>query len=226
MWKTILDILFPIQCLGCNQEGKFLCHSCFKSIPLNTKETKDNLLISSYYKNQLVKELIHRYKYDFVRDLAKPLSLLMIERLKRENIENLILVPIPLHTKRLKWRGFNQSELLAREIGKKMDIPIFDNILIRTKYSLPQAKIQNADLRRENIKDSFELRKPLLTSPYQERNNLLNNSLPDKGGLGWVNKNIILVDDICTSGSTLDECVRALETLKPKNIYKLVIARE
>jgi len=214
--KIILDLFFPINCLGCGQEaphhspeasgGGFICHTCFEQMPLN-RETpfgfnRDSaltgLMIASHYEHPLVKQAIHRYKYDFVKDLSEPLGLLMIKKLiqtkiqgltlqvdlrfdlgsrdlfevplkrsnlksrlkgrtliKKSNLElnpNIILIPVPLHKKRLRWRGFNQAELLALEISQHLNIPIANNILIRTKHNLPQVNIKSSQERKENIK--------------------------------------------------------------------------
>jgi len=211
----ILNLLFPKHCLGCNQEGDFICYSCFKKIPIiekpflrfNQKGILDGLIITSYYKDPLVKKIIHRYKYDFVKELSEPLGLLMIKRLKTFpnifNKNNSVLIPIPLHKKRLMWRGFNQSFLLSKQISQRLGIPTNENILIRRKHSLPQMKIQNAKQRKENIKESF----------------CINPDFKDN----LANKNIILIDDICTTSATLEECAKALKPLKPKSVVGLVL---
>jgi len=209
MWKTILNIFFPIHCLGCNQEGSFICFNCFNKLPLNTELPSNNLLIASYYEYPLIKKIIHRYKYDFVKELAKPLGLLMIKKLNNFpnnfNKNNSILIPVPLHKKRLKWRGFNQSELLAQVISQELNIPVINNILIRNKHTLPQVKLENSKQRKENIEQAFQINPNF-------KNNL-------------ENKKIILIDDISTTGATLEECTKALKPLKPKKIIGLVVAR-
>ena len=205
MWKTLLDLIFPINCLGCGQPGNFICFNCFEKIPLNTKPILNNLLIASYYKNPLVKQLIHSYKYDFVKDLAKPLGQLMVKKLAQQNIKNPVLIPVPLHAKRLRWRGFNQSEELALVISQKLNIPVINNVLIRTKHTSPQAKIENLKQRKINIKNSFQI------------------NINFKKSLK--NKNIILIDDISTTGATIEECAKTLKPLKPKTVYGLVIAK-
>ncbi|MBU2068296.1 MAG: phosphoribosyltransferase family protein [Patescibacteria group bacterium] len=251
MWKTILDIIFPIHCLGCGQEGNFVCLSCFKKIPLNIEKPRNNLLIASYYKNPLIKNIIHRYKYDFIKDLAKPLSLLMIKKLKSEieslevrpeslevrpRVSDLVLIPIPLHKKRLRWRGFNQSELLANEIGQQLNIPVANNILIRTKDTLPQARIRNTKQRKENINKAFTLpEKVQEVGHYFVRTSaevrqkkvrpLISRFSFYRPDLGLSNKTIILVDDISTTGATLKQAVQTLQPLNPKRIWKLVVAR-
>ena len=205
MWKTLLDLIFPINCLGCGHSGDFICFNCFEKIPLNTKPVLNNLLIVSYYQNPLVKQLIHRYKYDFVKDLARPLGQLMIKKLAQQNLKNPVLIPVPLHAKRLRWRGFNQSEELALIVSQRLNLPVINNALIRTKYTMPQAKIDNKEQRKVNIKNSFQINPDF-------KDNLKN-------------KNIILIDDISTTGATIEQCAKTLKSLKPKAIYGLVIAK-
>jgi len=272
MWKTILDIFFPILCLGCGQEGDFVCPTCFKKLPLNNEPPQNNLLIASHYNHPLIKQIILRYKYDFVQDLAQPLSLLMIKRLKRLALQNdvprgrpsagnrgglpfkmmslaeqgrhfkgdasgLILIPVPLHKKRLRWRGFNQAELLAQHIGQALNIPIASNILTRTKHTKPQVKLQTPIARKQNISQAFELRTP--------KRLVIENDVPsrriagrasfsgrasgfikgDASGFNFKNKTLILIDDVTTTGATLDQAAQTLRLLNPKQIWKLVIAR-
>lgn len=227
----VLDTLLPVHCLDCGQESqsilcsssqntKFICPSCFEKIPLNQepplrfsqKFSLTSLIIASSYDYPLVKQAIHHYKYDFVKDLAKPLGQLMVKRLNNlSNIfdkNNSLLVPVPLHKKRLRWRGFNQAELLAEAVNQELKIPLNNNLLIRKKYSLPQMQIKSSPARKENIKKAFGI-----------------GTVPAKQGQSLSNKTIILVDDICTTGATLEECALTLRLLKPKAIWGLVVAR-
>ncbi|MFH1938142.1 MAG: hypothetical protein ABIJ60_01245 [Patescibacteria group bacterium] len=225
MKKFILDLLFPINCLECNQEGKFICSACFKKIPINEKDIKFNkdsvlnkLIIASNYSYPLIKKAIHRYKYDFVKELANPLGQLMIKKLNQQNIKDSILIPIPLHLKRLRWRGFNQADLLAQHIGKELNIPVINNLLIRTKHTLPQAKIENAQERQQNIKQAFSLEvRPQKVGTFSKKVPLFRSDLESK--------TLILIDDISTTGATLKECAKILKPLKPKEIYGLVISK-
>ena len=202
MKKFILATLFPIQCLACGSEGKFICPSCLEQIPLNSEPSA-----ATNYENLLIKKAIHHYKYNFVQELSVPLGNLMAKKLIAAP-KNCILVPVPLHKKRLRWRGFNQSELLAQEISKQLNIPVASDILIRTKNTQPQAKIENPAQRKANLQNAFALRH-------------WGQSLPR--GLSPIT--IILVDDIATTGATLQECAKALAPLKPKSIQALVLAR-
>ncbi len=205
MWKTILDLFFPINCLGCGREGQFICPSCFRKIPLNRKPPLKRLIVASHYKYPLIKQAIHRYKYDFIRDLADPLGKLMVKVIRERFFENALLLPVPLHKKRLRWRGFNQAELLALEINRNLNIPMANDILIRTKYNLPQASIKSPQERKENIKQAFQLSRQSTTNIR--------------------NKTVLLVDDVATTGATLEECAKALKPLKPKQVWGLVVAR-
>ncbi|MFH1461159.1 MAG: ComF family protein [Patescibacteria group bacterium] len=224
MWKTILDLIFPINCLGCGQPGQFICFSCFKQMPLNQKpglksnsqSNLNNLIIASYYEHPLIKEAIHQYKYNFIKDLAEPLAKLMIKKLDviaseaKQSRGKTILIPIPLHPKRLRWRGFNQSLLLAEKISQALNLPMIDNLLIRTKHTLPQVKLQNSLARQQNIRQAFALN--------SNRSNLESN-------LDFSNKTLILIDDISTTGATLEEAAQTLKPLNPKQIWGLVIAQ-
>jgi len=217
MWKTIINLLFPIYCLGCEQEGKFICSSCFEKIKMNEKYYFDKAdilkktLVVGYNDDELLKQMIYRYKYNFIKDLSNPLGQLMINKLikdiKKNNLKNLILIPIPLHPKRLRWRGFNQAELLSEEISKELNIPVINNLLIRVKNNLPQAKIQKAFQRRQNVYNVFDLNKD---HSFEKE---------------FKNKTIVLVDDISTTSATLKEAARILNILKPKQIWGLVLTK-
>jgi len=249
MWKTILDLFFPINCLGCGREGRFICPACLKKISLNQKTMirfkhdwpLAGLVTASHYERPLVKEAIHRYKYDFIKDLAEPLGQLMVKALREGHFENALLIPIPLHKKRLKWRGFNQAELLAQVVSRQSEIPLAKNILKRTKYRLPQMAIKSSQQRKENIKGAFELtegdsRVVLSTTAFRSWRkavesqwqplNLSPKKHIQKASLlkSTQNKTIILVDDVATTGATLTECARLLKSLRPKQIWGLVIA--
>jgi len=221
MWKTIIDLLFPIHCLNCRQEGEFICSSCFKKILINKKYyfDKNNILkktiVAGCKEDELLKQAVYRYKYNFIKDLAKPLGQLMINKLiediKKKDLKKFILMPIPLHQKRLRWRGFNQAELLAQVINQKLNIPVINNLLVRIKNNTPQAKIKKAFQRRQNIHDVFEIK----DVPCEAKN-----------VFNFKKKIIILVDDISTTSATLGEAARTLNVLKPKQIWGLVLTKD
>jgi len=121
---------------------------------------------------------------------------------KNEKIETIIM-PVPLHKKRYNWRGFNQALLLSEYIASEFHLRINEDLLIRRKNTKPQTKIKSMIKRRENIKGAF----------FIAENDFLNN------------KNVIIVDDVCTTSATLNECAKELKNAGVKNVWGLVMAR-
>lgn len=228
----VLDILFPIHCLGCKKEGVWLCEACLSSIKLQDehfcpicekmitpdgrtclackrKSSLDGLIVASSYAQFPVANAVHLFKYRFVSDLHLPLGNLLIKVLQKTEfpLPNMIL-PVPLHPRRLRWRGFNQSALLAKYLATNLlpqtDIPFTENFLLRNRYTTPQMSINNYKSRKLNIANAFSI---LPNSDIQ-------------------NKTILLVDDIATTGSTLFECARVLKTAGAQEVFAIVIARQ
>jgi ComF family protein len=174
-------------------------------------------MVAADWNNLLLRQIIYEYKYRFVQELSIPLSYLMtvflqridfVKIFKSSNVD-LILIPVPLHGRRLAWRGFNQAELLAQKIATHFNSTLINDILIRSRHALPQMDIKDQNERKENIKTAFAISKK-----YNfEKNNFLKDKI------------VILIDDISTTGSTLEECAKTLKPLKPKEIWGLVIAR-
>ncbi len=242
----ILDLIFPRYCLGCEKEmaskqSVLVCDACFGKIILNSgvqchicgsrisvpeghkrcrqKTPLKGLFAASQYQNPILKEMIHQFKYQSVESLKKPLAELIIAYIAKEllidKLANSVLVPIPLTLKRKINRGFNQSELLAKEIGKFLNCPVI-NLLKRKKFTSPQAEISDWQKRKENISGAFCLNSniPILSPKLliYEINSLLK-------------VKVILVDDVATSGATLEEAATVLKQAGIKEIYGLVIAK-
>lgn len=225
----LLDMIFPKYCLGCGQEGSFLCQDCFKNIPLNNSvlcplcgqrspsgricehclrkksDPLSGLLAASDWENELLRQIIYAYKYNFVAELALPLSELMRQFLSSHLIhfehKKLILVPVPLHQRRLAWRGFNQAELLAENIASAFGLELFLG-LKRKKFTPPQVEIVSPEQRETNMKNAFNV------SGRLSKENIY-----------------ILIDDVCTTASTLRECARELKSAGAKDIWGFVLAR-
>jgi ComF family protein len=113
-----------------------------------------------------------------------------------------MLVPVPLHPKRLRERGYNQASLLSKELGKLVGLPVEDDTLIRVKDSVPQARTRSAIERRRNVQDAFASHQRL------------------------EGKQILLIDDVCTTGATLDACATALKAAGAGSVWGLTVARE
>jgi len=239
--KFALDIFFPKFCINCGAEGSYLCEDCFAlmdilessyclcekpfRLPFVGKCQKcqqkklNGLYFAVSYQNNLVKKLIHRFKYEpFAKELSNELSSLIITHFSllnkapefsdsakiasRFNGASFVLVPIPLHKKRLKWRGFNQAEELAKELSKSLGIPLSSNLLIRLKETLPQVDLSKEE-RENNIRGAFAV---------------INSELIQK-------KKILLVDDVYTTGITMEECARLLKDQGAKEVWGIAIAR-
>lgn len=234
--KIILDTLFPINCFGCQKNDFWLCEECFQKIPLQrdqvcpacereitssgflcracrtSRDLKLDALVSAVsYDNQNVKKMVYNLKYRFVGDLSCPLARLEIKALLSHNTPlPSAIIPVPLHPRRLRWRGFNQSLLIAENISQNLappfKIPVLD-ILERRKYNKPQMELENYQDRLENVRDLFRIKSGA------DLDNI-------KG------KIIYLVDDIATTGATLEECAKVIKQVGAKKVFAIVIARQ
>ena len=238
--EFLLELFFPCFCLGCKKEGSYLCEDCKATLeisefqyclcnknplrlpPNQKKHGKCNRCSAkklsglyfalSYKENDLTKNLIHNFKYQpYVKELAKTLAGLLIEHFiitnkNTEDIwENSILMPIPLDKNKLKKRGYNQSEELAKELAKIIKIPVISDILIKTKITRPQMELSGKE-REKNLLNAFGVR------PGSDP--------------GLTPLKIFLVDDVYTTGSTMEECARVLKKAGAKQVWGIVVARE
>jgi ComF family protein len=213
MSNGVLDLFFPKFCLGCKGEGSYLCQDCKGTLDIlrihqrhKTRYLSD-LYFALPYQGGLIKKLILSYKYEpFLKNLSLTLSSLILDHFelldKRPNFADFCLIPIPLEKRKLRWRGFNQSGEIARELSKSLKIPFLENILMKIKTTLPQVELSEKE-RRENVRGSF----------------FVKNKDSIKG------KKILLVDDIYTTGSTMEEAARILRESGAKEVIGIVIAR-
>ncbi|MDP3955030.1 MAG: ComF family protein [bacterium] len=229
---SILDLFFPRKCLGCGREGSYFCSQCLNLVSLDRENicpvcerpsidgathprcfgrtTLDGLATVFAYKG-LISKAITKLKYRFVSDLASDLAELVVsfygenKTFSRYCLEmKPVLVPIPLHPTREKWRGFNQSVLLGQMIAKNLGLGFEPKLLVRVKNTTPQMKLKEKE-RKENIRGAFRL------SP--------NYQLP------ITNNSILLFDDVWTSGSTLKEAGRVLKEGGSRTVWGLTLAR-
>jgi ComF family protein len=154
--------------------------------------------------DDLLPELIHRFKYEHRTHLRRPLGLLMAERLDRHRRETgaEILVPVPLHRKRLKDRGFNQAVLLGGILSRKWGLPLSPDALCRHRWTEPQIAL-SAGERPGNVRGAFSVRRPEVVE----------------------GRTVMLIDDVCTTGSTLAECARTLLKAGAASVHAVTIAR-
>jgi len=220
IWKKfknlLLDLFFPKTCLNCKRSDTYLCADCFNKIEIvdhiehEPSAYLDKIIFATSYANPLIRELIKSYKYRFAQELAEPLSQLIIKTLKKFNldiqIQNSIIVPIPLHKYRLRKRGFNQAELIAQKIADHFNLPINTNILKRIVYTEPQANLKdNTKKRLNNIRNAFAI-----DSQYKDL-------IRDKV--------VVLIDDVMTTGGTLIEAAKILKQNNAKEVWALTVAK-
>ncbi|MFA5069856.1 MAG: ComF family protein [Patescibacteria group bacterium] len=210
--KFILDLIFPVFCLSCNKEGQWLCENCLKKIEFKKPDAKrekgpglDGLVVMADYKNEIVKQLIHLLKYNFAQDIRSALASLLAYYTKIYRVSfpaETLVIPVPLHKRRLRWRGFNQAQIIGEELAKIFCLNIRVDNLQRVRYTHPQVEL-SAAARKNNVKDAFFLLKPLEIS----------------------GKSVILIDDVYTTGSTMKEATKVLKKAGAKEVTGFVIAR-
>ncbi len=209
-YKFLLDLVFPIECLGCGREGHWICPACLAVIePFPPERLKAirltscrKIFVGTDYQNPLIAKSIHALKYKMVENLAGTLAAIITRQLAPDYFPpGSVLVPVPLHRARLVERGFNQSERLVRHLAKYYRLPVANNVLARVKHTKPQMSLQRAS-RQQNIRQAFRCVAPAAV----------------KG------KHVFLIDDVLTTGATIHECAKALAAGQPKSINAIVVA--
>jgi ComF family protein len=234
---TAVDLLFPPRCVACHRFGAWLCADCVKEIevihppicprcglPLDS-EARDNTtppkmpfgcnrcrsapfpadrLRAYAFHSGPLREAIHQLKYQDLRALAAPLGQLMAEgwaNLSRDEDGFDVIVPVPLHRARLRQRGYNQAALLARALGAHLQRPVAEDTLVRVKATAPQVDL-DAQARRANVRDAFLCSDTSLAG-----------------------KRVLLVDDVCTTGATLEAASVALRDGGASSVWAYTLAR-
>jgi len=200
MIKGLLDILFPRVCINCGKEGKYICDKCKVFISeaeplIYTEECLDGL-ISVWDYEGLIKELIHMIKYQGVTDIIKELMSLIDIKVYYQYITY-----VPMYLKREKRRGFNQAELIAKELAKKVEVRPLP-LLKKIKDTEDQVRLSKEE-RLENVKAVF--------AP-------LSGATASQG-------NVLLVDDVFTTGATMKECCKVLKKVGVQKVWGFTIAR-
>ena len=240
-WNFILDVLFPPICVNCkkllDKDEQIVCRHCISKISLNTTlfcpvcraRLAENKKICHFdcqyllgaagnYDDLILQNLIQSFKYKSVKSLAPVLSELLIKYFNSLNPlatrdlakpdkfyilnPSTIVVPIPLHPRRERERGFNQAKLIAKNLVENLNLEFCD-ALLRVKTTKPQAKTKDSEERAKNVDGCFKI---------------IHSELVEE-------KNIILIDDVFTSGATMNEAVKVLKQNGAKKILALVIAK-
>ncbi len=212
--KNVLHLFYPHQCCGCGSDilpgNDLLCLKCTALLPFTQFETiagnavekifygrvKLSSAFSLFYfsRHQLVQRLIHQFKYGGNIKLGEYLGKLMGNALQNNpRFTGLdVLVPLPLHAKKIYKRGFNQAEILCRGIMQVTGLPVADHLsVIREKFTETQTHKHRVE-RWENVVESFAVQQPEFLK----------------------NKHVLIVDDVVTTGATLESCVMALQHIE------------
>ena len=187
--------------------------------------------MATKYKESGLDKLVHLYKYRFIEDLHVPLGKILVKIVSESELPIPdIIIPVPLHKRRLRWRGFNQAELLANYLSENLApgfaIPVFSNLIVRQKYTPPQMKIGKYADRQKNMQDAFRINASSISlSPFLRRDVPVGQR--GKALQNFLNgKTFLLVDDIATTGATLFECAKILKQNGAKKVFAAVIARQ
>jgi len=214
--NLLLELIFPPFCLGCRKSATYLCQDCLALIDISNKifkktENLSGIYFACDYQNFIAKRLIRSFKYrPFVKQLAPTLSFLIITYLKNlekqpeflSEKQGFLLIPVPLYKKRLKWRGFNQAKEIAKILSGFFEIPLAQDVLFKIKETKPQTELAE-EKRKQNLKGVFACQKPELIK----------------------NKKILLIDDVFTTGATMEEAAKTLKGAGVKNVWGVVVAR-
>lgn len=207
MINKFLNILFPKKCLNCGKYGSYLCEDCFIKYNLNFKIFKisnksyEYFMYLDEYKNDIRTKILKFKFYD-----APYMNEFFLEFLDNKSCDFLkkfdIIIPVPMYKDKMLRRGYNQTELISKNLSKKINVKYHSDVLIKLKSNKTQSLLNKKE-RIENVKNVFEIQ----------------NSEKING------KNIILVDDIFTTGATALECSKLLKNKGANNICVLVISK-
>ncbi|OQY48540.1 MAG: hypothetical protein B6242_02035 [Anaerolineaceae bacterium 4572_78] len=224
--EIILNLLFPPKCVGCKTYGSNFCAKCqediaFINAPLCHKcgyphevwkatchkcaayslTFLDTIRSVAFFEGGSLRKAIHHFKYNNNQMLATDFAGLLTECYMNNQLDSDVIVPVPLHKSRYKERGYNQSELLSSYLSELIERPIDNQTLIRHQKTVSQTTLSSKE-RKENVMQAFKC-----------KGNALNG------------KSILLIDDVCTSGSTLEACAEALKLSGVHYVHALTIAR-
>ncbi len=221
--KALVDLFFPPRCVGCERRGSWLCASCRAALPAIPPPRcrfcaaptggvsvcsvcwRDPpafaSIVAEFRFDGVVREAIHQLKYRRAQHLARPLVTAVLDVAPvMPSID--VVVPIPLHSARLRSRGFNQAGLLAKEVAKRLDRPVVETALMRVKETDSQTSLPAAQ-RWANVRDAFQV----------------------TAGESLAGQRVLLVDDVTTTTSTLRAASRALKRGGVSEVHAFVVAR-
>lgn len=210
--KNILDYIWPCFCLSCQKEGHLFCPDCQKKLnllPLDYQAWDNNDFAFQHcyvcldYHQSIVQKLIKTFKYQYIQNLSEIFVDILATRITELNLpNNTIICNIPLHAKKKKQRGFDQTEILAKNLSQKINL-VYYPLLQRNRFTHPQAQLDKT-ARQQNVSDAFSINKNISNIEAEM---------------------IILIDDVATTGTTLNEAAKVLKKHFNAQVITLVIAK-
>lgn len=204
------DLLFPTYCVSCKAEGAWLCQACFPKNTIAENCTFEAVKDESYldgltaffsYGENPASELLKMLKYNYITEVLVELRQLVVSVSGCPKLEDFVIMAVPLHPRRERERGFNQASYIANLFSEKLELTT-GQYLFRKMYTKQQAKLSGEE-RRKNLNEAFIFKGN-------------NNSIPKK---------VLLVDDVFTTGSTMQECAKVLKNAGVKTVWGMVLAK-
>lgn len=217
-FEKLIRLVYPAKCMVCDMilnedTSMYLCEPCKKNLPLYLRGFKksiqlpyvDGTFAAFYYKNG-VETAIHNMKFKNHPKLAQTMGRLLCEELlKQESLPHFdCIIPVPMHHKKKRQRGYNQAELVAKEAARLLEKEIRTDILMKTQNTKPQILLKREE-RLSNLESAFAVNDNTITNSIQK-------------------KHVLLIDDVLTTGTTINTCARILKESGFPFVYALVIA--
>jgi len=230
VYRQVLDLFVPPRCVVCKHVGTWLCERCVPQIPLftapicprcgrplNVSENRGTEHLcavcraaplqvapvrAAFLFEGEIRDAIHALKYRGASDILKPLAGRIVESWHRHHLPSDVLVPVPLHANREAKRGYNQSMLIAKTLGRQVGLPVVSGALVRVRETASQTRLKR-DERKRNVEAAFSC---VTCAPF-------------------AGKQVTLVDDVATTGATLDACATALLACGAQSVNAFTLAR-
>ena len=220
---ALLDMLLPEYCIVCKREGDYICKDCKGGLPplqrpycivcasprvpqlceqCRRSAPDFDSARAPYEFRGVARHIVHDLKYRHIRIAAPRIARLLAEYMERNPYPVDAYCAVPLHPRRERSRGFNQSALIARELSRLSGVPLDNTALRRTRNTPPQVGMESQDERQRNIADAFECQSDVEGQRY------------------------MLIDDVITTGSTMSACAHALKNAGAANVWGLAFARQ
>lgn len=209
----LLNVLFPIKCIGCQKKDEILCINCVSKIRGAERETDKNIVALFDYRDEVIKRAIWELKYHHKRYIGERLGQLLYESFVEEIGDmkiyvpgrSIYVIPVPISSKKIRFRGYNQASYIAKGFCNQTDKDILElkkDIVIKKIDTIPQARITDRKRRLENIRGVFGI----------------------KNGEKIKGRTVIVIDDVTTTGGTMNEIMRILKKSGAKKVVGFAVS--